>query len=99
MAKTKASLTKREKAVGIVETEVKNNTIPGDGTYEVGKDMKAGTYKTAGPDGSQCYSSVNGDANGTDIKSNNLSAGPSTVQVSNGEFFETSGCKDWILQR
>ena len=56
--KTEAALTKREKKVGILEQTIKNNTVPGDGTFEVGKDMKAGTYKSPGPDGDQCYSRV-----------------------------------------
>lgn len=99
LAKAQAAVAKREKKVGIVETEIAANTIPGDGIYEVGRDMKAGTYRSGAPDSGNCYHSVNADANGDDIKSNNNTAGPSLVNVSNGEFFETSGCNEWVLSR
>jgi len=87
---------KREKAVGLVEKQIANNTIPGDGIFEVGVDMKPGLYKTSGT--ADCYYAVNADANGNNIKSNNIVSGPATVSVSQGEYFETSGCADWVLQ-
>lgn len=86
----------REKAVGATETRIANNTVPGDGIFRVGTDIKAGTYRTAGaPD---CYYGVNGDANGDNIISNNITSGPAVVQVSPGQFFETSSCAEWVLQ-
>ena len=94
--KASAAVARREKAVGIVEKEIANNTIPGDGVFEVGVDMKPGFYKTSGAAG--CYYGVNGDANGNNIKSNNITDGPATVAVAAGEYFETQGCADWILQ-
>jgi hypothetical protein len=93
---TEKALHKREVAVGIVEKEIAANTIT-DGTYEVGVDIKAGTYKTKGASG--CYYSVNGDANGNDIISNNISDGPGIVSVSNGQWLELDCSNaDWVLQ-
>lgn len=94
-AKSKA-VARRERKVGIVEKDIAKNTIAGDGTYQVGVDMKPGLYKTSGS--TDCYYAVNGDANGNDIKSNNITSGPATATVKPGEYFETSGCADWVLQ-
>ena len=90
------ALAEREKAVGLVETEIAKNTISGDGVYEVGVDMKAGTYKSV--DNADCYYAVLGDANGNNILSNNIVSGPAVVSVSAGTFFETTRCGDWTLQ-
>jgi uncharacterized membrane-anchored protein YhcB (DUF1043 family) len=97
-AKEKA-VAKREKAVGMVEKEIQANTISGDGVYEVGVDIKPGTYKSSGGSG-MCYYAENGDANGNNIISNNIvDGGASAVTtVSAGHFFETSGCGDWVLR-
>lgn len=89
-------LKKREEAVGVIESEIESNTIPGDGIYEVGRDMKPGTYRS--PDNSEsCYFAVLGSSDTSDIKTNDLGAGPKIVTVSEGDFFETSGCGDWTL--
>lgn len=90
-------VSRREKAVGIVETEIRRNTVH-DGTYEVGTDIKAGTYKTDG--GANCYYAVLGSADTNDILNNNLGNGPMVVTVSDGQFLELS-CGDaaWVLQR
>jgi len=93
---TDDSLTEREKAVGIKEKEVVDNTISGDGTYEVGVDMKPGKYKSK--NASTCYWSINADANGSNIIQNGLSSGPQTVTVSKGQYLETSTCGDWVRQ-
>lgn len=90
-------VSRREKAVGIVETEIRRNTVH-DGTYEVGVDIKAGTYKTDGNPG--CYYAVLGSADTNDILNNNLGDGPMVVTVSDGQFLELS-CSGaaWVLQR
>ncbi len=90
------AVAKREKKVGIVEQEIKSNTISGDGTYEVGVDMKPGKYKSKSE--SDCYWSVNADPNGNNILSNGLSSGPQTVTVAKGQYFETADCGDWVRQ-
>lgn len=86
----------RERTVGIVEKKVAARTVSGDGVYEVGTEMRAGTYKSK--DNSQCYWSINADPNGDDIISNHIGSGPMTVQVSKGQFFETTRCNDWVRQ-
>ena len=89
---------RREKAVGIVEREIEANTIRGNGTYRVGADIQPGTYRSE-PNRGSCYWSVNADANGANILSNNFGSGPQLAQVGAGQFFETSSCNDWVLQR
>lgn len=93
------AVVRRERAVGIVERRIEANTISGDGVYEVGVDIKAGTYKSSGANG-MCYYASNGDANGSNILSNNIVEGgaPAVATVAAGTFFETSGCGDWVLQ-
>jgi hypothetical protein len=91
------AVAKREKAVGLVETTIQNNTVS-DGIYEVGTDIKAGTYKTNG--GSGCYYAVLGSANTNNIINNSYQDGPAVVSVSNGQYLELD-CNgaDWILQQ
>ncbi|GAA4698070.1 hypothetical protein [Nocardioides nanhaiensis] len=93
------AVSRRERAVGIVEREIARNTIPGDGVYRVGQDMKPGTYRTSGGTSTPCYWSINADANGADIIQNNIGEGPALVSVSEGQFFETTRCQEWTLQQ
>ncbi|MGW7267954.1 hypothetical protein [Streptomyces sp. NPDC054842] len=76
-------------------------TIPGDGTFVVGADVKPGTYKTAGAEESvipNCYwarlKGTSGSFN--DIIANDNSEGPTTVTISSSDgAFKTTGCKTW----
>jgi hypothetical protein len=61
--------------------------------------MRAGSYRTTGTSTKNCYYAVLGDANGANIKSNNNTTGAAIVSVGNGDFFQTSGCNDWVLSR
>ena len=97
VVKKEASVSKREKAVGIVETEIANNTISGEGIFKVGKDMKAGTYKTDGAGG--CYYAILNSTDTSDIADNNNIDGPAFVTVHDGQYFQTARCADWVLQR
>ncbi|WP_406423291.1 hypothetical protein OH809_06495 [Streptomyces sp. NBC_00873] len=70
----------------------------GDGEYLVGEDIKAGTYKTAGSDGSfGCYWARLKDASGEfdAIIANNNLKGPGRVTLNKGEYFETQRCQEW----
>ncbi|MGP9020404.1 hypothetical protein ACT1U9_18630 [Streptomyces sp. BR1] len=73
--------------------------IGGDGSYQVGSDIKPGTYASSGnKDG--CYWERAKDASGsTDaIIANDNVTGTSYVTVAAGDkIFKTSGCKDWQL--
>jgi len=77
-------------------------TIPGDGTFAVGTDIKPGLYKTTGPapDSSfpNCYWERDKDLSGGmgSIIANDNSKGPTTVQIATGDkAFKTSGCANW----
>ncbi|TDW94833.1 hypothetical protein EV137_2156 [Kribbella pratensis] len=70
--------------------------IEGDGTYEVGVDIKPGKYKTTGGEG--CYwarlKNLDGDLDA--ILANNLSDGPQTVTIKKTDKgFETNDCGAW----
>jgi hypothetical protein len=93
-----AALVKREKAVGIKEKEIESNTISGDGTYKVGEDIKAGTYKSGPPASGNCYWQISPDPNGDDIINNNNSSGQSRVSVSKGQYLMLSGCDEFVKQ-
>jgi hypothetical protein len=75
----------------------------GSGTYEVSIDIKAGKYKTSGPDTSSlvpsCYWARNKDSSGSfnSIIANGNIEGPGTVTVKKGELFEVSGSCIWKL--
>ncbi|MFD3609783.1 hypothetical protein ACFWXA_17220 [Streptomyces atroolivaceus] len=73
-------------------------TVEGDGEYLVGEDMKAGTYKTAGPDGGfGCYWERASDASGefdAIIANGNLD-GSGRVTVNKGEVFKSTRCQEW----
>lgn len=70
----------------------------GEGEYLVGQDIKAGTYKTAGPENEfGCYWERAKDASGefdSIIANNNLN-GPGRVTLNNGEYFKTNRCQEW----
>lgn len=73
-------------------------TIPGDGTYEVGKDIQPGTYVSGVPDSGNCYWARMKGTSGSmdDIIANNNSAGQSVVTIAaSDKVFESSGCNDW----
>ncbi|WP_431968967.1 hypothetical protein [Actinacidiphila sp. bgisy160] len=76
-------------------------SIDGDGQYLVGEDIKAGTYKTAGPQdddlGLGCYWARLKNASGEfdAIIANDNITGQARVTVHKGEYFETKGCLKW----
>jgi hypothetical protein len=70
-----------------------------DGVYEVGPEIKPGTWKTDGrgtPGLGGCYWSRNRDADGLDIIANNLSPGRQTMTVRAADgYVELSGGCTW----
>lgn len=75
-------------------------TFPGDGTYVVGADIKAGTYRSKpGPDGLgmciwQRLSDTSGELDA--VIAGDISQGPVTVTIKSGdEAFQTNGCDTW----
>jgi hypothetical protein len=76
-----------------------SGTIPGDGTFIVGHDVKAGTYKSSTPDSGNCYWARLRDDKNTlnSIIANNNSSGQSVVTIRPSDaIFEDSGCNDWV---
>ncbi len=75
--------------------------IPGDGTYDVGSDIKPGTYRSQGPQGgliTSCYwarlSNTSGEVK--DIIANDSTSGQTTVTIApTDKAFTTTGCKPW----
>lgn len=71
----------------------------GEGTYEVGDDIKAGKYRTVGADGSNCYWArlKNTDGDLDSIIANGNVHGPTTVTIKTSDgAFQTSGCEPWV---
>ncbi len=97
LARQEKKVAKREKAVGIAEDQVAANTVAGEGIYKVGTDMKPGTYKTSGKRG--CYYAVLNSTDTFDIANNGNVDGPAYAAVAPGQYFEVSGCADWVLQQ
>jgi hypothetical protein len=73
-------------------------SFAGDGEYRVGKDIAAGTYRTAGPqDTLGCYWERDKDSSGdfgSIIANDNLN-GSGLVTVRTGENFKTERCRTW----
>jgi hypothetical protein len=70
----------------------------GDGTFQVGKDVQPGTYRTVGNDDGMCYWERDKDAKGdTDsILANDTVAGSSYVTIKpTDKIFTSTDCKDW----
>lgn len=86
------TVTKRVKPKG------PSGSIPGDGTFRVGSEVKPGTYKSK-PDASgvgMCYWARLRSANEDSIISNHLGSGPTFVTIhSTDKYFQTTGCATW----
>jgi hypothetical protein len=66
-----------------------------DGTWTVGTDFPAGTYRTTGA-GSDCYWAITkSGTNGADIINNHIGGGNLTVTLKSGQDFETDRCGTW----
>lgn len=92
LAKQKAALDAREKRISGAEAAAKANTFPGDGVYLVGKDIRPGTYRSAG--GENCYWARHNKANA--ILDNHLGAGPTVVVVRSSDFsLEVAHCAEF----
>ncbi|MEX2971508.1 hypothetical protein [Streptomyces sp. C184] len=75
-------------------------TTVGQGSYLVGEDIAAGTYRTGGPAASDiplCHWARAKDSSGErgSIIAHGTPRGPARVTVTKGETFETNGCRRW----
>jgi hypothetical protein len=68
-----------------------------EGTWTVGEDFPAGTYKVTEAAGEECYWARKRSADG-DIIANGLGGGKPKVTLKKGETFETSGCPPFVQQ-
>ena len=68
------------------------STTFGDGLYQVGTDIPAGTYNTAG--GPTCYWATLSDSNANSILDDHSGPGPQTVTV-NTPWFASNACGTW----
>lgn len=93
---SEAAVKAREKAVGTAEAEAEANAVS-DGTWTVGEDIKAGTYRTTSNVGARCYWGIyRSGSNGGDIIENDIpGGGKPTVKLSKGQDFKSSNCGDW----
>ena len=94
VAAAKEDVEAREEAVKEAETTLAGNTIAGDGLYQVGKDIKAGTYQTAGKQGCS-YAVLSGPSGIADAT---IVDGPAIVTVAAGQYLKLKGCADWVWQ-
>ena len=70
----------------------------GDGDFQVGSDVKPGTYRTTGNSDGMCYWERAKDAKGEmdSILANDNVSGTSYVTIkATDKLFKSSGCKDW----
>ncbi|MEU9334959.1 hypothetical protein AB0D49_17590 [Streptomyces sp. NPDC048290] len=78
--------------------EEKESAFGGDGDYQVGSDIKPGTYRTSGNADGMCYWERAKDAKGEveSILANDNVTGTSYVTVAaSDKLFKSSGCSDW----
>ncbi|MGY2746284.1 hypothetical protein [Arthrobacter sp. UYCu723] len=94
-----AAVKKREEVVTGAEKTKAANTIA-DGTWTVGKDIEAGTYRAAADVGSSCYWGIYATgSNGSNIIDNDLpGGGRPSVALSGGQDFKSSRCGKWEKQ-
>ncbi|USQ75660.1 hypothetical protein [Ornithinimicrobium cryptoxanthini] len=76
--------------------EAPDESIPGDGTFEVGVDVQAGTYVSDGSVGGCYWARLSGSDGFDSIIDNNFGEGQMIVTIKESDrFFETSGCEPW----
>ncbi|GHB60616.1 hypothetical protein GCM10010377_59390 [Streptomyces viridiviolaceus] len=87
-----------EKDAGGAEATEKKAAFAGDGDFEVGSDVKPGTYRTSGNTDDMCYWERAKDASGEldSLLANDNVSGTSYVTVkATDKLFKSSGCNDW----
>jgi hypothetical protein len=93
----KAELDAREKKLTGLEAEIAANTIPGDGIFLVGQDIKPGQYR-GNQAGGDCYWARLKGTSGSfeDLIANDNVSGPTVVTIrSSDKAFETVRCGEW----
>lgn len=95
---TAAALGEREQAVGKAEKEKAANSVS-DGTWTVGLDIAAGTYRIDEAVDSDCYWAVLRTGSNGDIIENDIpGGGRPSVTLSKGQDFNSTRCGSWTKQ-
>jgi hypothetical protein len=93
-----ASASAKKSAEKKESTPAVKPAFKGGGTFQVGSDVKPGTYKSSGNDDGMCYWERAKDAKGSvdSILSNDTVSGSSYVTIKpTDKIFTTTDCKDW----
>lgn len=96
--------TARPAAKPVPKTSVRPNTIR-EGTWKVGEEVKAGSYRTAGAEQGimmYCYWIVSRDDASSDVVDTgavNSADEPGRVTLKAGQYFKTSGCQEWYATK
>jgi hypothetical protein len=83
---------------GAQQEDAPKGGIPGDGTFLVGKDIRAGTYRSEGKNKYGCYWARLSDTTGEGdaIIANGNADGSAIVKVAaSDKAFQTTDCKPW----
>ncbi|MFI1357230.1 hypothetical protein ACH4TV_27140 [Streptomyces sp. NPDC020898] len=83
---------------GSAEVADKVVAIEGDGDFQVGGDIKPGTYRTSGNTDGMCYWERAKDASGeidSLLANDNVSGTSYVTLLATDKLFKSSGCKDW----
>ena len=94
-----ATLERQSQTIAAETGEVQANTIRADGVYVIGRDIKPGTWHTAGNGGSStgdCAYATFGSADKSDILAHSNFDGSETVDLSGAYAFEISGPCTWV---
>ncbi|MBG0854714.1 hypothetical protein I2W78_23425 [Streptomyces spinoverrucosus] len=87
-----------ERGSGAAKAAEEKAAFAGDGDFQVGTDVKPGTYRTTGNTDGICYWERAKDAEHSvdSIIASNRVNGTAVVTISASDaYFKTSGCQDW----
>ncbi len=97
-ASAEATLASKTKQLDTLIGRIQATAISADGVYVVGRDIKAGTWHTAGDGGLggfACYYATLNSTNTSNISDNNNFDGPETVNLNGVYAFQISGPCTW----
>jgi hypothetical protein len=82
------------------EPSVTGDATIGNGVFEVGEDVQPGQYATEGSDDPDlpCTYKVSEDEDGDEIIISEVSDGPGTVTLEDGQYFTSEYCQTWESQ-
>ncbi|MCX4233879.1 hypothetical protein ACH4Y0_08940 [Streptomyces sp. NPDC020707] len=90
--------TKSDTKAGKAAGAEKKTAFEGDGDFQVGTDVRSGTYRTTGNADALCYWERAKDASGemdSIIANDNVSGTSYVTVLKSDKLFKSSGCNDW----